>query len=106
LGREGSADSTATSTPTEAPKTSELSQSKSAQVHEIFMEILQSVDKGLTGEQLGDLLEDKRDKLPPGPTLHQILAFAKEMKENPKMIVGSTRDEVVNKLKDFKSKYD
>ena len=53
------------------------------------------------------LRERKRDEFPPGPVLHQIIAYAKELKAlGEKIIVGSLYDEVMNKLKDFKGKYD
>ena len=53
------------------------------------------------------MLERRRDALPPGPVLHQILAYAKDLKAlGEKIIVGSLYDEVMVKLKGFKSKYD
>ncbi|TFG07454.1 MAG: hypothetical protein EU539_04835 [Promethearchaeota archaeon] len=106
LGRDGSSESAAASPVAAPPKPSELSQSKSAQVHEIFTEIIQKVEKGITGVELGDLLENKRDALPAGPNLHQIMQFAKDLKENLKMLVGEARDDIINKLKDFKNKYE
>ncbi|MFX1324569.1 MAG: hypothetical protein ACFE8N_06415 [Promethearchaeota archaeon] len=75
-------------------------------IHDTFIDLYKKVDLALTGEALGNILEAKRDVLPPGPILHQILAFAKEMKAlGDKIIVGSKRDEVLAKLKEFKNKY-
>ncbi|TFG16022.1 MAG: hypothetical protein EU535_00245 [Promethearchaeota archaeon] len=105
LGREGVAATTSTSSATEIPKASDLSQSKSVIVHEIFSTIFQKVDQGITGIQLADLLETKRDQLPPGPILHQMMQFAKEIRENAKIIVGEARDKVIAKLNEYKSKY-
>ncbi|MFX1303952.1 MAG: hypothetical protein ACFE9X_11415 [Promethearchaeota archaeon] len=91
---------------TETPK-AHVRDSQAGKIHDIFIEIYKSVDQAPTGEVLGDLLEKRRDELPPGPILHQILSYAKEMKAlGDKIIVGSLRDEVMNKLKEFKSKYD
>jgi hypothetical protein len=106
LGREGSADSKGTTAIPAISKPGELPQSKSAKVNELFKNFIQNVEKGITGLQLGQLLESKRDELPPGPILHQIMQFAKDLKNNAKMIVGSTRDTVLAKLKEFKSKYE
>ncbi|MHA2010451.1 MAG: hypothetical protein ACW99E_23270, partial [Promethearchaeota archaeon] len=64
------------------------------------------VDQAITGEKLSQILENTKDSLPPGPVLHQILAFAREMNNlGDKIIVGSLRDDVLTKLRDFKSKY-
>ncbi len=78
----------------------------SIKIHDIFAELLKTVDQAPSGVRFGDLLEEKRDLLPPGPILHQMLSFAKEMKAlGEKIIVGPLRDDVVYKLKDFQTKY-
>jgi hypothetical protein len=108
LGREGASGTTSTTAPsaTEVPHAADLSQSKSVRVHEIFSNIFQKVDQGITGIQLSEILENKRDELPPGPILHQMMQFAKDLKENVKIIVGEARDKVVAKLTEFKNKYE
>jgi len=108
LGREGTSGATSTTAPsaTEIPHAADLSQSKSVRVHEIFSSIFQKVDQGITGIQLSEILENKRDELPPGPILHQMMQFAKDLKENVKIIVGEARDKVVAKLTEFKNKYE
>ena len=106
LGREGVGGSTSAPSATEVPKSSDLTQSKSVIVHEIFSNLFQKVEQGITGIQLAELLEAKRDQLPPGPILHQMMQFAKEIKENAKIIVGEARDKVITKLKEFKKKYE
>ena len=81
--------------------------SQAGKIHDTFIEIYKAVDRAPTGEVLGNILEMRRDEFPPGPVLHQLLAFAKEMTAlGDKIIVGSLRDEVMVKLKSFKSKYD
>ena len=81
--------------------------SQAGKIHDTFIEIYKAVDRAPTGEVLGNILEMRRDEFPPGPILHQLLAFAKEMTAlGDKIIVGSLRDEVMIKLKSFKSKYD
>ncbi len=78
----------------------------SIKIHDIFAELISTVEQAPSGVKFADLLETKRDLLPPGPILHQMLAFAKEMKAlGDKIIVGSLRDDVVYKLKDFQIKY-
>lgn len=108
LGREGASGTTSTTAPsaTEVPHAADLSQSKSVRVHEIFSNIFQKVDQGITGIQLSEILENKRDELPPGPILHQMMQFAKDLKENAKIIVGEARDKAVAKLTEFKNKYE
>lgn len=108
LGREGTESSgAATSTPqaTEIPQAT-VTQSKQGVIVDVFANIFKKIDQGITGVQLGDLLESQRDTLPPGPVLHQIMAFAKDLKAQAKMIVGSFRDDVLAKINEFKSKYE
>ena len=108
LGRGGQAPSSGSGTPpagTETPK-AHVADSQVGMVHDVFIDLYKQVDQAITGEKLAQILEQKRDVLPPGPVLHQILAFSKEMRAlGDKIIVGSLRDEVVAKLRDFKSKY-
>ncbi len=108
LGRgegESSSSSGAPPTGTETPE-AHVAHSQLSMIHDIFIDLSKQVDQAITGEKLGDILEGKRDALPPGPILHQILAFAKDMKAlGNKIIVGSLRDEVMDKLNDLKSKY-
>ncbi len=106
LGREGSGGAASAPPATEVPHAADLTQSKSILVHDIFSNIFQKVEQGITGIQLGEFLEYKRDELPSGPILHQMMQFAKELKENAKIIVGEARDKVITKLNEFKSKYE
>ncbi|MFX1338867.1 MAG: hypothetical protein ACFFDK_09680 [Promethearchaeota archaeon] len=108
LGREGTGGTSSKTAPsaTEVPHAADLSQSKSVKVHEIFSSIFQKVEQGITGFQLSEILETKRDELPPGPILHQMMQFAKDLKENTKIIVGEARDKVIAKLTEFKNKYE
>jgi len=108
LGRGGVAASDSSGAPpagTVTPK-AHVVDSQSGKIHDTFIELYKQVDKAITGEKLSQILEDTKGALPPGPVLHQILAFAREMKSlGDKIIVGSTRDDVLNKLRGFKSKY-
>ncbi|MBD3342386.1 MAG: hypothetical protein GF353_25015 [Candidatus Lokiarchaeota archaeon] len=84
-----------------------ISTSKQAKVHELFIDIFKQIDQGMNGGELGDLLESKRDSFPPGPVLHKLMQYAKELKGyGDKIIVGGFKDEVVGKLKEFQSKYE
>ena len=83
-----------------------VADSQAGKIHDTFINLYKQVDQAITGEKLGHILEDTKSSLPPGPVLHQLLAFAREMRNlGDKIIVGSLRDDVLNKLKDFKSKY-
>jgi hypothetical protein len=108
LGRGGGDASRSSGTPpagTETPK-AHVADSQAGKIHDTFIDLYKQVDQALTGEKLSQILEDTKNALPPGPVLHQLLAFAREMKNlGDKIIVGSLRDDVLNKLKDFKSKY-
>ncbi|MFX1380140.1 MAG: hypothetical protein ACFFA4_13720 [Promethearchaeota archaeon] len=89
----------------ETPK-AHVADSQTGKIHDLFIELFKAIDRAPTAQALGDILERKRDQLPPGPILHQILAYSKELKAlGDKIIVGSLYDEVMNKLKDFKNKY-
>jgi hypothetical protein len=83
-----------------------VADSQAGKIHDTFIELYKQVDQAITGEKLSQILEDTKNNLPPGPVLHQLLAFAREMKNlGDKIIVGSLRDDVLGKLKDFKAKY-
>ncbi|MFX0083269.1 MAG: hypothetical protein ACFE94_16105 [Candidatus Hodarchaeota archaeon] len=108
LGRGGGESASSSGAPPAGTETPEahVAHSQLSMIHDVFIDLYKQVDQTITGEKLGNILEGKRDTLPPGPILHQILAFAKDMKAlGDKIIVGSLRDEVMDKLKDFKSKY-
>ncbi len=109
IGREGSAPTSGSDRPpvgTETPK-AHVADSQAGIIHDIFIDLYKAIDRAPTSEVFGSLLERSRDEFPPGPVLHQILAYAKELKAlGEKIIVGSLYDEVMNKLNDFKSKYD
>ncbi len=108
LGRGGGESSSSSSAPpagTETPK-AHVADSQAGKIHDLFIEFYKAVDRAPTAQSFGDILERRRDELPPGPVLHQILAYSKELKTlGDKIIVGSLYDEVMNKLKEFKSKY-
>ncbi|MCK4286527.1 MAG: hypothetical protein KAX18_10015, partial [Candidatus Lokiarchaeota archaeon] len=108
LGRGGGESSGSSGVPpagTETPK-AHVADSQSGKIHDTFIDLYKQVDQAITAEKLSQILEDTKDALPPGPVLHQVLAFAKEMKNlGDKIIVGSLRDDVLVKLRDFKSKY-
>ncbi|MDX1797210.1 MAG: hypothetical protein R3255_01060 [Candidatus Lokiarchaeia archaeon] len=94
-----------TSTGIEAPK-AHVADSQAGKIHELFIELYKAIDRAPTAQAFGDILERRRDQLPPGPVLHQILAYSKELKAlGDKIVVGSLYDEVMNKLKEFKSRY-
>ncbi|MFX1488666.1 MAG: hypothetical protein ACFFBI_05925 [Promethearchaeota archaeon] len=93
------------SSETEIPK-AHVSEGQVGMIHDEFTNIFKQVNLAITGDKLGQLLEELRDNIPPGPNLHQILAFAREMRAlGDKMLVGSLRDEVVVKLRRFQNKY-
>lgn len=101
-----SSSSTKTSQSVAESKKAHVADSQAGMIHDTFIEIYKAIDRAPTGEVLGNILERRRDEFPPGPILHQLLAFAKEMKDlGDKIIVGSLRDDVMAKLQDFKSKY-
>lgn len=104
-GIESASESTTPSQTKEVPKATVI-QSKQGIIHDVFMDIFKKIEQGITGIQLGELLENKRDIIPPGPVLHQIMQYAKKMKEQAKTIVGSYKDEVVAKIEEFKSRYE
>jgi hypothetical protein len=108
LGRgEGESSSSSSAPPagTETPK-AHIVDSQAGKIHDLFIELYKAIDRAPTAQAFGDILERRRDQLPPGPVLHQILAYSKELKAlGDKIIVGSLYDDVMNKLKEFKSKY-
>ncbi len=108
LGRGGGESSGSSGAPpagTETPK-AHVEHAQSGKIHDTFINLYKQVDKAITATKLSQILEDTKEALPPGPVLHQVLAFAKEMKNlGDKIVVGSLRDDVLVKLKGFKTKY-
>ncbi len=103
---ESSSTSETPSVGTETPK-AHVADSQAGKIHDLFIDLYKAIDRAPTCEVFGNMLERRRDALPPGPVLHQILAYAKELKAlGEKIIVGSLYDEVMVKLKGFKNKYD
>ena len=84
-----------------------ISQEKKALLNDLFREIFKKVDQTVKGNDFGKFIEDMRDKFPPGPILHQLMQFAKEIKTTAaeKVIVGTLREEILSKLNEFKGKY-
>ena len=80
---------------------------KSALINDLFLDIFKKIDQTITGDVLGNFIEDMRDQFPPGPVLHQFMHFVKEIKTKfpEKLIIGSLRDDVLTKLKEFKAMY-
>ncbi len=81
-----------------------ISTEKSALINDLFSNVFKKIDQTITGNVLSAFIEDLRDKFPPGPVLHQFMQFAKDIKTD-KLVIGSLRDEVLAKLKEFKEKY-
>ncbi len=81
-----------------------ISTEKSALINDLFSSVFKKIDQTITGNVLSDFIEGMRDQFPPGPVLHQFMQFAKDIKTD-KLVVGSLRDEVLAKLKEFKGKY-
>ncbi|MBY9006004.1 MAG: hypothetical protein KGD63_04535 [Candidatus Lokiarchaeota archaeon] len=86
---------------------SDVGLQKKGQLYDIFLKITQAIEHGTSCNALGDLLEDMRDDIPPGPVLHQLMQFSRDLKtKGDKMIVGNLRDEILTKVKDYQQKYD
>ena len=80
---------------------------QSALINDLFLYIFKKIDQTITGDVFGNFIEDMRDRFPPGPVLHQFMHFVKEIKTKfpEKLIIGSLRDDVLTKLKEFKAMY-
>ncbi|MHA2397923.1 MAG: hypothetical protein ACXADU_03420, partial [Promethearchaeota archaeon] len=84
-----------------------LDPSQQGLINEVFIELYKKLNQTTSGEELGQFLEDKRDYFPPGPITHQILSFARELKNlGDKLIIGTVRDEILTKLRNFETKYE
>ncbi|MBA7521559.1 hypothetical protein ES705_13666 [subsurface metagenome] len=108
-GREGSESTQSSDNQVGAPTTvkgsiTSISTEKSAIINDLFSNVFKKIDQTITGNVLGAFIEDMRDQFPPGPVLHQFMQFAKDIKTD-KLVVGSLRDEVLAKLKEFKEIY-
>ncbi len=79
---------------------------KKAVLNDVFREIVKAIEDGIEGTKLAELIESKRDKFPPGPVLHQLMQYTKDLKEHSKFIVGNYKDEVLKKIEEFREKYD
>jgi len=94
-------------TPSSEIKVSEISLVVKATINEVFQEIYKKIDQTVTGNDLGNFIEKQRDEFPPGPLLHQFMRFANEIKSlaPDKIIVGSTREQILLKLREFHQQY-
>ncbi|MEJ2252255.1 MAG: hypothetical protein P8Y97_21655 [Candidatus Lokiarchaeota archaeon] len=98
-----SVDSTQVSIPSTV---SQVSQAKQSKLNDVFIDIHKKIDRGINFHNLGEILEGIRDDLPPGPVLHSFMKFARDLKgKGDKIIVGSSRDEVLAKIKEYQEKY-
>ncbi len=106
-GDSGSASASTDSTASpEISSASGLSQAKLIEINEMFANIIKKAESGINCMQLGNALDEMVDPLPQGPILHKFTQFIREVKDmNDKMVVGSTRDDIMTKLNDFKGKY-
>lgn len=89
----------------EMPKAS-VPEHKKGLINDIFREINKALEDGIEGSKLAEMIEEMRDRLPPGPVLHQLMQYAKELKEHTKFIVGDFKDKVVKKIQEFQTKYE
>ncbi len=106
IGRGEVASPATSEVPPEGIKASKVEGVQEGKLHDLFSEIFKKLDTSMTSEKFGSMLESLRDQFPPGPVLHQILQFARDVKaKGEKIIVGSYMDEIVGKMKDFKYKY-
>jgi hypothetical protein len=76
-------------------------------INEIFQEIYKKIDQTINGNELGSFIENQRDKFPSGPILHQLMRYVSEIKglSPEKVIVGSVREQILLKLREFQQKY-
>jgi len=95
------------SSPSSEIKVSEIPIEVKATINDVFQEIYKKIDQTITGNDLGNFIEKQRDKFPPGPILHQFMRYANDIKSfaPEKIIVGSTREKVLLKLREFQQKY-
>lgn len=95
------------SSPISETKVSEIPLEVRATINDIFQEIYKKIDQTITGNDLGNFIEMRRDEFPPGPILHQFMRYANEIKSlaPDKAIVGSTREQIISNLREFQQKY-
>ena len=109
LGRENieSADNSSHSRISTSMPQLHLDSSQLSLINDVFIELYKRVDQTITGEDLGSLIEDIRDLFPPGPALHQIQSFARELiSMGDKLIIGTVKDDILSKLKSFENRYE
>ncbi|TXT63001.1 MAG: hypothetical protein BAJALOKI1v1_810015 [Promethearchaeota archaeon] len=89
-----------------APSVSTITPKMKAEIHEFFKNLYDKLEQGIQSAELGDYIEKMRDKLPPGPVLHSFMKYTRTLKEKgDEVIVGSLKDEIIEKLKSFEDKY-
>lgn len=109
-GRSGVEDTDKPAAETESNPTKDLAEQsvglkKGGELFDLFSKIYQKIDEGVTGLQIGELIESNVDVLPLGPIRHQFMAYARELKSNVKTLVGEMKESVINKLNEYKEKY-
>ncbi|MFW9929776.1 MAG: hypothetical protein ACFFD1_10325 [Candidatus Thorarchaeota archaeon] len=94
------------STPTKIAVSSIPLRKKSI-INDIFQEIFKKIDQTITGNDLSNFIDSQRDKFPPGPALHQLMRYSNEIKDlaEDKIIVGSIREQIISKLREFQQIY-
>ncbi|MFO8018126.1 MAG: hypothetical protein R6U96_05785 [Promethearchaeia archaeon] len=97
------------STPSEqlqGASVSKLENKKAAKVNDWFNNLFNKLNSAINTKQLADFIENGRDVLPPGPVLHKLLAFARELRgKGNKVIMGNFLEDVSKRLQEFKNKY-
>lgn len=80
---------------------------KKSIINDIFQEIFKKIDQTITGNDLANFIDSQRDKFPPGPALHQLMRYASDIKDlaEDKIIVGSIREQILSKLREFQQIY-
>ena len=80
---------------------------KKSIINDTFQEIFKKIDQTVTGNDLGNFIDSQRDKFPPGPALHQLMRYASDIKDlaEDKIIVGSIREQILSKLREFQQIY-
>jgi hypothetical protein len=88
------------------PSQAAITPKMKAEIHDFFKTLYFKLDEGIMSIDLANYIEKMRDKLPPGPILHDFMKYTRNIKEKgEEVIVGPLKDEITQKLKTFEQKY-
>ncbi len=86
--------------------TSEKSPKLEGEIFDIFENFYNKIKEVISTIQLAEEIEEVRDKLPSGSTLHEFMEYGRQLREqDEEKIIGDLKEKIINELKSFEEKF-